>query len=132
MFSNCPTTPPPYSTQRPPLTNWCKHESILCTSWSETMSSVMFRHTYTLTEFCKQDLERIVAHRPFDVNDAIWRNVRKEEVIILQLSSYLGHEKSLPTWKVSTHVNFRDILLIHIIDISFFFSVSQLFRSLAD
>ena len=78
----------------------------------------MFRHTYTLTEFCKQDLERIVAHRPFDMNDAIWRNVRKEEVIILQLSPYLGHEKKFPTQKVSTHVDFRDILLVDIIDIA--------------
>ena len=84
------------------------------------MGSEMCRHTCTTREISEQDLESGIAHGSFHVNDTIWCHVRKEKVVVLKLSPYLGFQESFPTWKVSAHIDFRDIiLLIDIVDIAF-------------
>ena len=77
MFSDCPTTPPPYLAQRPPHANWCKHKSVLCTTSLEAMGSVMFCDTSTIRKFHEQDLESSVTHILFDVDYSIGSNIRE-------------------------------------------------------
>ena len=84
------------------------------------MRGEMGLYPCTKREASQQGLESGVAHGSFHVDDPIWRNVWKEKIITLKLSPYLLYKKSLPTWKVNAHIDFRYVVLpVDVIDIAF-------------
>ena len=120
LLALCPPTPPSNDCQGPPLPNRCMDEPVLRSATPETVSCEIFHKARSLTEFCKEALHLVVGEGFLWMEDAVWCDVRKDVVIVFNLSPDLLFKKGHPHRKSREHVELTQILLVDMVRVAFY------------
>ena len=118
MFAIGPTTPPTNLTQGPTLAYRCKHESVLGSTSSKTVSSEILWKAGFGGECVDQVLNHFLCHFSGHIWNAVGSKVGKYAFFGFQTPTKKTFEVVDPQRKVGVHVNLRDILLVDVINVT--------------
>jgi len=94
-------------------------EPVLCSATPETVSCEIFHEACSLTEFRKEALHLVMGEGFLWMEDAVRCNVRKDVVIVFNLSPDLLFKKGYPHRKSRKHVELTQILLVDMVCVAF-------------
>ena len=94
-------------------------EPVLRSATPETVSCEIFYEACSLTEFRKEALYLVVGEGFLWMEDAVWCDVRKDVVIVFDLSPNLLFKKGYPHQKSRKHVKLTQILLVDMVCVAF-------------